>query len=607
MEAVVVVDDDGSDVEVVSAQPGGVVDLTGGGGGAASTGASVPAAADASTATGLRGATHRRRKRKSRRRRDDEVRFVGSSNVARAASSEISRGGASSSVQYVGTKRSRPSAAPATAHRPPPAARPVQSRPDNFFNNPTNLTTGVAGSGIMRSFDSFARFLDGGVFGSGGSGTNAFDEPLRVGMINRMRSFGNRPVGPPHVPENNAYTDGDQWKRKSPRKSAAAANTGKEEASKAMTKGRAIQRPTGFDSIDMHYPRLRASDRTLVLRDVLASIPNGSEYTKKFVHEWRVKYERGNPRATLWSLAKALSEEVTSVRKMPARKAGEGARQKENIPICNNASRKEYDADEDGYAAEKKATASIGPLTDDVLDTLKTYFCAHVERSRHQAMLDAIEPTESQSGLTCSICSDDFDPSDTVVCTGENIHFYCRPCLNQYCTVTVQSGPIQSMVCPMPSCKSLFATDDIRSTLSRYDILMIEHREEGRDRRVALAAKAMLHCECGTVAIVTEEDMGDGRIACPGIGCGRRYCAKCGNEDHGKDGTCPPPAETVQWLSKHSKPCPNCNNPIEKNGGCDHMTCRPPGGCGHEFWYSCGCPYRGQHKCGRSSRFPGPW
>ena len=43
--------------------------------------------------------------------------------------------------------------------------------------------------------------------------------------------------------------------------------------------------------------------------------------------------------------------------------------------------------------------------------------------------------------------------------------------------------------------------------------------------------------------------------------------------------------------------CPNCHEMIQKNGGCDHMTCQPPGGCGHEFWFTCGCDYKKPHTC----------
>ncbi len=30
--------------------------------------------------------------------------------------------------------------------------------------------------------------------------------------------------------------------------------------------------------------------------------------------------------------------------------------------------------------------------------------------------------------------------------------------------------------------------------------------------------------------------------------------------------------------------CPSCHMPVERNGGCLHMSCR----CGHHFWYAFG-------------------
>ncbi|KAL9186727.1 hypothetical protein ACHAXT_005965 [Thalassiosira profunda] len=371
----------------------------------------------------------------------------------------------------------------------------------------------------------------------------------------------------------------------------------------AMEKGKALQRPQGFDALDLYYPLLKANDRTLVLHNLLSATGHGK--SKKYVHDWRVQFEKIYPKPTLWALARGLAERVHTLdQMMPAKPAktkvgSGGSPQKENER--NNASAKgEGDAKEDA-SEDTKPAASIGPLSGELLDTLKTFFLAYLGKEGHKAMLEAVQSTESQSGLTCGVCADDFDAGDTVACNGEeDIHFYCKQCLASYCTMTVQSGAVSGMECPMPNCNALFATHDIKSTLSDWDILTIERREDSRDRRVAMAAKAMLHCECGMVAVVTEEDMGDGRVACPGEDCGRRYCAKCGNADHGKD-SCPPPAETMQWLNDNSKECPNCKQRVEKNGGCDHMTCQPPGGCGHEWWWSCGCPYRGAHKCGQKS------
>ena len=62
----------------------------------------------------------------------------------------------------------------------------------------------------------------------------------------------------------------------------------------------------------------------------------------------------------------------------------------------------------------------------------------------------------------------------------------------------------------------------------------------------------------------------------------------------GRDGA------SEQYIRQHTQKCPGCRHGIEKNGGCDHMTCvRAAGGCGHEFWFKCGCDYKKTHTCGK--------
>jgi hypothetical protein len=43
-----------------------------------------------------------------------------------------------------------------------------------------------------------------------------------------------------------------------------------------------------------------------------------------------------------------------------------------------------------------------------------------------------------------------------------------------------------------------------------------------------------------------------------------------------------------RWIDGHTKECPHCHSHIEKNDGCDHMTCFK---CKHEFCWECLAAY----------------
>jgi hypothetical protein len=61
-------------------------------------------------------------------------------------------------------------------------------------------------------------------------------------------------------------------------------------------------------------------------------------------------------------------------------------------------------------------------------------------------------------------------------------------------------------------------------------------------------------------------------------------CVKCGNTSHGGDCEGLEDDATKEWLQKNTAPCPKCNVDIEKNGGCNHMTCRE---CKIHFCWLC--------------------
>lgn len=47
---------------------------------------------------------------------------------------------------------------------------------------------------------------------------------------------------------------------------------------------------------------------------------------------------------------------------------------------------------------------------------------------------------------------------------------------------------------------------------------------------------------------------------------------------------CEDDSETKNWLSANTKPCPKCDKPVEKNGGCNLVVCS----CGQAFCWLCG-------------------
>lgn len=73
------------------------------------------------------------------------------------------------------------------------------------------------------------------------------------------------------------------------------------------------------------------------------------------------------------------------------------------------------------------------------------------------------------------------------------------------------------------------------------------------------------------------------------LGFDRVMCFICEHQwDPEEPGSAPEEIGVEAVMGVKVKKCPRCHEYIEKNGGCDHMTCR----CRHEFYWSTLKPYR---------------
>ena len=194
----------------------------------------------------------------------------------------------------------------------------------------------------------------------------------------------------------------------------------------------------------------------------------------------------------------------------------------------------------------------------------------------------------------CPVCYTDIDPGD-----GLNLgcgHEFCTECFKEHLKERMNDQlTLLGTKCPMKNCnfqvpseifKKLFKDD--KNELNIYNkCLMRNFTESNADIKLCPNPK------CDKIIKLPGHGMFD--IKCE---CGTIFCFKCLKESHrpcdcfmmeiwekkskGDEN------ENTKWLLINTKQCPNCKKHIEKNQGCNHMTCRKEaGGCGYEFCWIC--------------------
>merc|ERR1711879_481242 len=105
----------------------------------------------------------------------------------------------------------------------------------------------------------------------------------------------------------------------------------------------------------------------------------------------------------------------------------------------------------------------------------------------------------------------------------------------------------------------------------------LEHRFETE----AIAGSLPVLAECPSSDCVGVGLLGYGVVSC--TCCGRQWSAE--HNEKIEDAL----NQILERLVDGIKRCPKCRVAIEKNGGCNHMTCKS---CKHEFFWDTLAPYR---------------
>ena len=199
---------------------------------------------------------------------------------------------------------------------------------------------------------------------------------------------------------------------------------------------------------------------------------------------------------------------------------------------------------------------------------------------------------KSNGKIFCLICLSDYP--DSGMAALDCGHKFCTECWQAHIDVAVQGGPsCTELACPAAQCtarvpESMIKALGAEKVSKRWNSFMIRSFvDQNRSARWCPRPG----CEYAV------EYPGGGAIdvCCP---CGPfLFCFGCGLESH-RPATCldakrwqeknSAESENVTWIMANTKQCPKCGVNIEKNQGCNHMSCRKQtGGCGHEFCWLC--------------------
>jgi len=204
--------------------------------------------------------------------------------------------------------------------------------------------------------------------------------------------------------------------------------------------------------------------------------------------------------------------------------------------------------------------------------------------------------------FTCPICTENIEKFKGVhtVCQ----HNVCFECFERLIDVSIKDRKVGS--CPVENCKELFTVFHVQNVFpfdeekcSAY--LLAEQKAISEN----ILPKAY-HCptpNCSNAIEIVgnlDEKALNYKFHC--TLCLKTYCVRCNARFHVGQ-TCEQYKIAQSGLEVDSKmeqyfkemkarglvkPCPKCKAPIEKNKGCDHMTCSK---CKYEFWWTTGAKY----------------
>ncbi|EKE39359.1 hypothetical protein ENUP19_0364G0008 [Entamoeba nuttalli] len=213
---------------------------------------------------------------------------------------------------------------------------------------------------------------------------------------------------------------------------------------------------------------------------------------------------------------------------------------------------------------------------------LKIWF-NELEKTWKKLQIEREKKIEEEEKIeTCEVCYEDKLPEEMII--NRCGHSFCKECIIEYILTGMKENGkgIGNLKCLSSGCKCCITIDIVRVlvddyTFYKYCELLISSFIE-RDKEII--CKYCSNEKCGKLLHYKGEYFGGAVTAI--CSCQNNMCLLCGSINHRpasctmwkkwqeliqKDGL------NLKWIRKNSRPCPACKTFIEKNGGCQWMSC----------------------------------
>ncbi|CAK62137.1 unnamed protein product (macronuclear) [Paramecium tetraurelia] len=184
----------------------------------------------------------------------------------------------------------------------------------------------------------------------------------------------------------------------------------------------------------------------------------------------------------------------------------------------------------------------------------------------------------SQNLNQCPICQEQKEDNSELKCK----HVFCRKCLEQYLNVKIDEGIVMQIKCP--SCLYELSYDEVVSNIEK---IKLDKYAKLRTLQYGESDPTLRHCpnkQCELYVLLDSK-------RCQ---CGQEICVDCGNQYHGLS-SCDELMDSIFVLDSRQEKiqrCPKCKIVVQKEGGCNHMTCKR---CEYQFCWICRRKYTQQH------------